>query len=248
MEKSGKQYIKLNGSQHPLFIDLPRCTANRGVFKSQFGKEGKPSMDMALIFRHNNPEHVAFIDFMTRLTKHVRDQMDSTGLPFCHPMKLSTYRADEHVMYSKVDSASEGDGQLRMVATLIDVSPVSLMRSSFETEVTLKISGVCKTSNGDTFMRRITSIAYKGPPQAEGILVDASSNELVFDVTNSAKMSTGRGSVVYTNAEDTPKHEAYRDTHPETEVERIETTQIGGKRSYPDSDIAYQDRRVHKGT
>lgn len=160
--KSGRFLYKYRGEKKCLFIDVPKCTAKKGIFKSVYGKDAAPSMQVMLIFKKDNPEQMQFVDFMKDLLMQAVDSLELGS--YCNPIKASTYTQDEFVMYCKLDTESEGSGNLRLTSKMEGFPSIEMSRSSFQMSGTMKISGMCGTPKGTTFMRRISRIVYKGPP------------------------------------------------------------------------------------
>lgn len=185
-ESKGKFLYKHRGAKQSLFVDIPKCTAKGGIFKSVFGRDKPASVQIRLLFKKDNPEHMEFVQFMNDLLQHAVKSLDLSS--YSNPMKPSTYDQDEFVMYSTLESQSVGVGKLCLTTKLQGFPSIELSRSSFQMSGTLNISGLCGTQNGTTFMRRISTIVYEGPPEIQGILVDLNSDEVIFDVTEKATM------------------------------------------------------------
>ncbi len=244
-ESKGRFTFKYRGEPHAFFLDIPRCMAKRGIFKSQFGKDTSPHMQVMLLLDMKVPEHAKFVEFVEKLTDNVAEEVSPKPVAKC--LKSSTYEQDGIVMFCRLDTEDIGEGKVKILSKLEGFKGPSEYQSSFDMTGTVKIYGVCSSPNGMAFMKRIVKVVNEGTTEDECVVVDTSSDTLSFssrEITSMASMC----SVAKKDDDDDDDDEKNNNNDldsidcisPGTLREmdrRLKRSSHGSKRESPDSDL-----------
>lgn len=143
---------------------------------------------MNQIFDLEKEEHVTFVKVIEALDARFVELL-SPGVVM--PM-LKKSPQNEHckILYSKLETETVAEGKVKLCTVMkgFEKKQHSDYFRTFLMTGSLKVIGMCDSSKGLAYMKRISEINYQGVPEDSCIVIDMTKEVLTVDVTHRASM------------------------------------------------------------